>query len=1075
MTGGSFDIFMQYLSQAADTPQERGKQQDALREIRRGRPVFDFVALLAKTGDVPALNRLYGKCTGLHKVINQDVGFRIDDTFVGVAGDPFQKQDTTGAHAVRALGGLGLALTADMTDAEAGTVLDRALAWYANARGSLATLGPWDPRAVSRGKPLDRLLALLTDHASREGSAGAALTTAHTLIELAAQAGLAPRVGRSRPAGVTVLLLRSQTGRKAHLRMPAAKGLPPGLVPDPRQMALFSADQEFQRSLDAAWSQASVGQPRQNPVFWSIEHNGEASPRITGQSAGAAFAVTLNEALRLRRPLARVLAVRQLKASNAIVGRIDDDGRLKRVAGYAGKLAELSPDSRVIVPATDVENARSAVPKGMRIVGAADWKEAASKARVPNIKVILTQVLAGVAVLAIAAGLVAWSQNRQANSQRAQSMAATMLVDSRNLTATNPGLAAQLAVAAWQLTGSSDAWDTMLAAAASPQAASFDASASDAWALSPDGKTLATISGSTVRLFNAATQEETGAFHVPERGQLNSMTLSPDGKTLAIVEASGTVQVSDITTGQEIRSLPGGTPYLPVTFSPDGKTLVTISNYVVVKNLNGSKVRVVGGSTLRMWDLATGQQIGHGFTAPDDGVLSAALSSDGKFLAAGSANGTSRVWNLATGRLADSFPTGSAVGSVRFSPAGPILAVGTSDSTTRLWNVTNGRLVHRLVGGHETLDQSLAFSPDGKLLAVGSSDGTARVWDMSTGLQVGSFTSLDENAVISAAFSADGTTLTTVGFGGEAQVWDIATSLSASSIAIPGGDQVDSVAFGPDAAALAASNDSDSARAWNVTDGKQAGPSFTFPGGGVIDAVAISPDGRTMAAVSDGKVLLWNVVNGSQVGSFSFSRDSDPAATDPGYAAAFSSNGKFLVTASDGFSTNNRTGLLWNVATRQKTAISDGSGPAAISSNGKILAVGRGPVQLWNLTTGSQIGSVTVPGGSEVNSVAISPDGNTLATGDQDGTIQLWDISTQQEIGNLTGPSDGVVASVAFSQDGKTLLTASDNGYGSVLKWDVAYLADPASALCALTGPLTRAQWARYAPGLAYQSTCQEK
>jgi hypothetical protein len=63
---------------------------------------------------------------------------------------------------------------------------------------------------------------------------------------------------------------------------------------------------------------------------------------------------------------------------------------------------------------------------------------------------------------------------------------------------------------------------------------------------------------------------------------------------------------------------------------------------------------------------------------------------------------------------------------------------------------------------------------------------------------------------------------------------------------------------------------------------------------------------------------------------------------------------------------------------------------------------------------------------------------------------------------------------VAFSQDGKTLATSSYDG--EVRLWDVAYLTDPVSGLCASARrSLTRAEWAQYAPGLAYQSTCHGK
>ncbi len=61
-----------------------------------------------------------------------------------------------------------------------------------------------------------------------------------------------------------------------------------------------------------------------------------------------------------------------------------------------------------------------------------------------------------------------------------------------------------------------------------------------------------------------------------------------------------------------------------------------------------------------------------------------------------------------------------------------------------------------------------------------------------------------------------------------------------------------------------------------------------------------------------------------------------------------------------------------------------------------------------------------------INSLAFSPDGNTLASGDDDKITRLWDLSTKKLLTSLKGHSQGV-KSVAFSPDGQILATASDD------------------------------------------------
>lgn len=102
-----------------------------------------------------------------------------------------------------------------------------------------------------------------------------------------------------------------------------------------------------------------------------------------------------------------------------------------------------------------------------------------------------------------------------------------------------------------------------------------------------------------------------------------------------------------------------------------------------------------------------------------------------------------------------------------------------------------------------------------------------------------------------------------------------------------------------------------------------------------------------------------------------------------------------------------------------------GVNSVAISRDGEMLASGSSDktIKLWNLKTGAEI--CTLSGHSHpVRSVAISQDGEMLASGSSDKTIKLWNPQTGEELFTITGHADKVF-SVAISPDGKMLASGS--------------------------------------------------
>ncbi|CAN5685728.1 hypothetical protein BH09PLA1_BH09PLA1_37320 [soil metagenome] len=63
-----------------------------------------------------------------------------------------------------------------------------------------------------------------------------------------------------------------------------------------------------------------------------------------------------------------------------------------------------------------------------------------------------------------------------------------------------------------------------------------------------------------------------------------------------------------------------------------------------------------------------------------------------------------------------------------------------------------------------------------------------------------------------------------------------------------------------------------------------------------------------------------------------------------------------------------------------------------------------------------------------ITSVACSPDGDTIASGDLRGMLILWDRATGKELRKFTAPSDVPVITLSFSSDGKQLVAGYANG-----------------------------------------------
>ncbi|KYC44075.1 hypothetical protein WA1_02730 [Scytonema hofmannii PCC 7110] len=109
----------------------------------------------------------------------------------------------------------------------------------------------------------------------------------------------------------------------------------------------------------------------------------------------------------------------------------------------------------------------------------------------------------------------------------------------------------------------------------------------------------------------------------------------------------------------------------------------------------------------------------------------------------------------------------------------------------------------------------------------------------------------------------------------------------------------------------------------------------------------------------------------------------------------------------------------------------------AITPNGQTLASGSHDkaIRLWNLSSGKTARSPLYGHKDPVLSIAISPNGHLLASGGLDNSIKLWDLSTKENNRTLEGHV-GWVTAVAISSDGKILASGSSDN--TIKLWEIA-------------------------------------
>ncbi|WP_160299515.1 WD40 domain-containing protein [Leptolyngbya iicbica] len=352
-------------------------------------------------------------------------------------------------------------------------------------------------------------------------------------------------------------------------------------------------------------------------------------------------------------------------------------------------------------------------------------------------------------------------------------------------------------------------------------------------------------------------------------------------------------------------------------------------------------------------------------------VREVAYSPQGDRIASASLDGTVKLWAPDGALLQTLESDAQGIRAIAFSPDGQLLVAG-SAGTLYLWDVETGEQ-RAAIMAHQGLITKLVFSPDGTQVASGSTDKTIKLWNPDDGTLLHTLTG-HRAMVRGLAFSPDGQRLASGSADATIKLWNPDDG-SLSQTVTGHAATVTDVQFSPDGGRLASGSTDKTLKLWDLSGQLLT----TFEGHQAqVTSLDFSPDGQQLASTSEDDELRFWPLNGEPGRAY-------PGMVEVGRSLDFSPDGQTLVTSG---------------------RIDD---PAPI---------------VWQLE--SPLYSVVKTHAAAVIAIAVSPDGQTIASAGTDGQIQLWqpDGTSLKVFSGHRAP----IIYLAFSPDGSQFASSSFDG-----------------------------------------------